>query len=135
MVGSSTYDPCFSNDKKDKVICQMNPLVSNIFIINLTQTLPAPVLPKVMQDNWAWFIELEDGTICSPYTGVRPLVNKEPAYYGCKAKVKGDLDVLIGDLVKGQTWTAKRMIVTKDLAGTGWDTKSSEVVKIKTVWQ
>lgn len=132
---NSVYDPCFSNDKKDKVVCQMNPLKPDIFLINLSQPLPVSENPVNLKDNWAWFVELEDGTICSPYTGTRPLINKEPAHYGCKAKIKGDMDVLIGDLIKGQAWTAKRTIVTKDAAGTGWDTKSSEVVKIKTVWQ
>jgi hypothetical protein len=134
-VATTIYDPCFSNEKKDKVICQMNPLQADIFVINLTKELSGVKLPAILRTNWAWFLELEDGTICSPYTGGKPLINNIEAFYGCKAKVKGDLDVLMGDLTSGEVWTAMRMIVTKDAVGTGWDTKSSEIVKIKTIWQ
>ncbi|KKP32831.1 MAG: hypothetical protein A2312_00175 [Candidatus Staskawiczbacteria bacterium RIFOXYB2_FULL_32_9] len=140
-IEETVYDPCFSNGKKDlpaqagQVVCQMNPLSQDIFIINLKDPLLEEKLPVVLRTNWAWFLELEDGTICAPYTGSRPLINNTEAFYGCKAKVKGDLDVLMGDLIIGEIWTAKRMIVTKDEAGTGWDTKFSETVKIKTIWQ
>lgn len=131
----SIYDPCFSNEKKDQVICQMNPLSQAVFIINLKDPLPNVKSPVILRTNWAWFLELEDGTICSPYTGNRPLINNTEAFYGCRPKIKGDLDVLIGDLIVGEIWTAKRMIVVRDEAGTGWDTKFSEIVKVKAVWQ
>lgn len=135
QVENSIYDPCFANLTNDKVVCQMNPLNSDIFMINLSEPLPENKLPEDIKNNWAWFLELEDGTICSPYTGTKPLINNEIAIYGCKAKVKGDLDVLIGDLIIGDIWTAKRMIVVRDNVGTGWDTKFLEVVNIKSIWQ
>ncbi len=134
-AGSTIYDPCFSSESnKNKVVCQMNPLGEDVFIINLTE--PLPLSKKVeFKENWAWFLELEDGTICSPYTEKNPLINEEKAIYGCKPQVKGDLDVLIGDLINGETWKARRIVVTKDSAGTGWDTKSSEDINIKNIWQ
>jgi|GEM_PF-3311480 len=137
-VGSIVYDPCFASQDRKSVICHMNPLSEDKFVINLSSALPEQKI-SVVKENWAWFVELEDGTICSPYTTNKPLINNEEAFYGCKAKVKGDLDVLIKDLIIGEIWTAKRMIVTKDpSAGSGqagWDTKFSEIVKIKTIWQ
>jgi hypothetical protein len=136
FVGTSVFDPCFSSIQKDKVVCQMNPLLTNnIFVINLIKPLPQITLPKIIKDNWAWFVELEDGVFCSPYTGAKTLVDKKMAYYGCRSSVKGDMTVLIGDLTKGDAWTAKEVILMKDSAGTGWDTKFSGVVKIKKVWQ
>lgn len=134
-VNSSIYDPCFANDKKDKIVCQMNPLIDNVFTINFSQPLPIVGIIKNLQNNWAWFIELEDGTICSPYTGTKPIIDKETATYGCKPKVKGNLDVLVGDLSVGKIWTAKRIIVVRDNVGTGWNTQFSGIVNIKTIWQ
>jgi hypothetical protein len=135
VIDKIAYDPCFSNEAKDKVVCHMNPLSQDVFIINLKAPLPDVKSPVVLRTNWAWFLELEDGTICSPYTGSKPLINNTEAFYGCKPKIKGDLDVLIGDLIIGEIWTVKRMIVTRDGIGTGWDTKFSDIVKVKTVWQ
>lgn len=135
-VDNLTYDPCFSNFEKDKVVCQMNPQNDNdIFLINLQKKLPEIKTPEIIKNNWAWFIELEDGTICSPYTSDKPVIDNQTAFYGCKAKVKGDLDVLIGDLIIGDIWKVKRVIVKKDNQGIGWETKFSKEVNLKTIWQ
>ena len=95
------YDPCFANINKDlsiqpdKVVCQTNPLLPEIFIINLTKPLLKTTSPKPINDNWAWFLELEDGTQLSPYITARPTIDGEVAFYGSKI-VNGERTVLIG---------------------------------------
>ncbi len=79
VAENKVYDPCFAI-QEDKVVCQMNPLASDIFIIKLA----SPLLPKTAKDNWAWFLTFNDGTYCAPYTGRRPQVQGEEVYYGCK---------------------------------------------------
>lgn len=138
MVGNEIYDPCFETADKSVVFCQMNPLDSESFLIKLTKPLPEPDVPDTVQTNWAWFLELEDGTYCSPFTGTRPFFGNPPnvlvAYYGCKSDDKNEQIVLMDDLtIDGTVWTANKTILTK--SGASWVIKSSEQVKVKTVWQ
>lgn len=127
------YDPCFVSSKGDRAICQMDPLIQDIIIINLTKPLPTITLQSPVKDNWAWFIELEDGTKLSPYTGKRPTIDGETAYYG-SAINNGQRVVVIGDLNRASVWTAKVKFLNLD-ENNKWVTKSSQVVKIKTIWQ
>lgn len=130
----NNYDPCFVSSDASKAICQMDPLIStDVFVMNLTKPLPAITLPSIIKDNWAWFLELEDGTKLSPYTTKQPVVDGENAFYGSSI-ANGERTVLIGDLNKGEIWTAKRKILTLGL-DKKWTTKSTETVKIKSVWQ
>ena len=132
-AGNQTYDPCFTA-QENKVVCQMNPLIdSAIFLINLTEPLPEPSIPKEIKDNWAWFIEFEDGTYCAPYTGAKPQVQTEEIYYGCKSNVKGQTIVILGELNKGVKWTARKAILLKE--GQKTTIKSTEELDVKTVWQ
>jgi len=133
QVLNQLYDPCFTTAQKGVVFCQMDPLVDDSFLINLTQALPKSSLPKETKPNWAWFVELEDGNFCSPYTGIRPVVDSQQAYYGCKSDVATELVVLMGDLEGGYVWTAAKAVLKKD--GANWIIESSEEVEIKTVWQ
>ena len=136
MVENSIYDPCFivpSIDSISKVFCQMDPLAPDAFLINLTKPLPEPSLPQDLPDNWAWFLEFEDGTVCAPYTGTRPFINGKTAYYGCRSGVKNETAVLTGDLKKGTMWAAEKSVLVKN--GAIWTVKSSEQANIKTVWQ
>ena len=133
MAGSSVYDPCFSTVLNDVVYCKMNPLEQGSdFLIELTKPLPTPLIPKNINNNWVWFLVLEDGIQLSPYTGTRPIIDGEPAFYGGKI-LNGGRSVIIGDLIKGQVWTAQKKILVLD--GKKWVTKSTEIVRVKTVWQ
>jgi hypothetical protein len=132
-AGAVSYDPCFSLPGGTQVICPMNPRGSDMFLIDLTTALPAPTVPQTVQDNWGWFVELEDGSLCSPYTAKRPVVDGEAAYYG-SAIINNERFVLIGDLTKTATmWTAVKKNLVR--SGTTWTVKSTETVNIKTVWQ
>ncbi len=132
QVSNQIYDPCFSAAQKGVVFCQINPLVNDAFLIKLTQALPKPSLPKEKLTNWAWFVRLEDGTLCSPFTGTRLLVQDKTAYYGCKSS-KDEQVVLMGGLTEGVVWSAEKAVLVKN--GTNLTIKSSEQVSIDTVWQ
>lgn len=127
------YDPCFSIALNDLVYCKVSPLEeASDFLIRLANPLPSPVIPKNINANWAWFLALEDGTELSPYIGARPMIDGEPAFYSSKI-VNGERAVIIGDLVSGPIWTAEKKVLTQ--SGKNWVTKSSETVRVKTVWQ
>lgn len=137
-AGGKIYDPCFAVTDSTLVYCQIDPLSSVPFVIKLTTPLPTITLPSSIKDNWAWFLKLKDGTVCSPFTGTnfggaKPVVNGESALYGCRSNVAGEQVLLMGDLAKGDVWTAQKSVVTKQ--GTNLVEKSSGPVEIDTVWQ
>jgi len=140
MVGNAISDPCFETGQREFVFCQMNPLVPDSFLIKLTKVLPAPETPANKQTNWAWFLTLKDGTICSPFTGTRPFFGNPPdvqaAYYGCKSNNPAEQIVLLGDLIEGAVWKANKAILTKTGGTTSaWTISSTQQVDIETVWQ
>jgi len=143
-VGNAISDPCFetapstgSGQAKGFVFCQMNPLTSDSFLIKLTKALPSPEAPVNKQTNWAWFLTLKGGIICSPFTGTRPFFGAGPdaqvAYYGCKSDNKDQQIVLLGDLIEGNVWKANEAILIK--TGTAWTISSTQQVDIETVWK
>ena len=133
QVLSQIYDPCFSTSQKNVVFCQMNPLVDSSFLIKSTTALPKPSSPTEKLTNWAWFVKLKDGTICSPFTGAKLVVQGATAYYGCKSENKDEQVVLMGNLMEGSPWQAHKSVIIKQ--GQDWTVKSSEQVNIDTVWQ
>ncbi len=133
LVLNKFYDPCFAVSD-DVVYCKMNPLEQgNDFLIMLEEPVLPPVLPGIIKDNWAWFVELEDGTYCAPYTGAKPIIEGSQAYYGCKSNIQGQQVFLLGDLIKNSIWIAKTAIVIKE--GGNSTVKSLEDSEIKRVWQ
>lgn len=134
MVENSIYDPCFALTRKGFVYCQTGIDASTGFLIKLTQALPAATLPAKIQTNWAWFLKLEDGTECSPFTGTRPFFGKDQvAYYGCTSSNPAEQIVLLGDLTQAYVWTANEAVLVK--IGANWTVKSTKIVKINTVWK
>jgi len=102
-VGNSIEDPCFSLSQSDRVFCLVNPRDVNLgILIKLTEPLPEHFITgNEGKENGAWFIELEDGTTCSPITGASDVNEKgERANYACISG--GDI---YGELVKGTIWT------------------------------
>jgi hypothetical protein len=134
LVENEIYDPCFAIKNQGTVFCQLNPSVPEAFLIRLKKPLPQASVLEFTQDNWAWFVKLRDGTYCSPFTGTRPFFGGDKiAYYGCESNIKNEQVVLIGDLTKGDIWTANKAVLTKD--GNNWIIKSTEQIKIDSVWQ
>jgi hypothetical protein len=133
-VLTDLYDPCFVTNQKDTLFCKTNPILGDIVAIKNIKALPTISLPKDVKINWAWFIELEDGTYCSPYIATRPIVDGRLVYYGCKSAIKDQTIVLTGELNNQELlWKAKKAIVVKN--GVNWKVQTSEDVDIKTVWQ
>ena len=134
MVGTIIYDPCFETQQAGIVYCPMDLLAGagDTVLIKLLKPLPSAIPPKTVKDNWAWLVELEDGVFVSPYTGTKPFVDGAFATYGSKI-INGERVVLMGDLVEGEIWTAQKKILIKN--GTSWITKSTETIKLETVWQ
>lgn len=132
-AGSTTYDTCFVTENANEVICSTNPLKEKGVLIKLTKSLPKLSLPENIPDNFAWFVELEDGKFCAPFIGTLPAAADQTAYYNCYSSQKDQLDVLLGQLEKGETWTGQWAILIK--SGTSWSVQSTEKVNIKTVWQ
>jgi len=133
ISGKFAYDPCFSTGVSDIVYCKMDPSQDGgDFLIKITKPLPTSLIPKNVNNNWVWFLVLEDGTKLSPYLGTRPIVDGEAAFYGSSI-VNGQRIVVIGDLVSRSVWTAQKKVL--QLNGKNWVTQSSETVRVKTVWQ
>lgn len=130
---NAIYDPCFETEQSGTLFCQMNPLVDSSFLMNITTPLPVIQGAVAEKDNWAWFVKLSDGTICSPFTGTRPQVGNDAAFYGCKSQDKNQQIVLVGDLIRGDVFTAKRATLEKQ--GTAFVLKSTDTVEIDTIWQ
>lgn len=134
QVLNQIYDPCFTTTRAGVVFCQMNPLATDTFLIKLTQALPKAPELKDKKTNWAWFLKLENGAICSPFTGTRPSFGgNKIAYYGCKSDNKDEQVVLLGDLTEGYIWLADEAVLVK--SGANWTIKSSRQVNIDTVWK
>lgn len=133
-VGTINYDPCFTTDQANTVFCQMNPIspATTAFLIKSAKPLPKITLPDKIPDNWAWFVKLSDGTICSPITGPEPIINGVAGVYGCRPPDKTH-QIVLGALTKGQEWTAQEFIST--LQGKAWVQSSTVTVKVDTVWQ
>lgn len=133
-AGSITYDTCFAAENAEEAVCSINPLKEKGVLIKLTEPLPKLSLPENIPDNSAWFVELEDGKFCAPFTGVLPTAGSETAYYNCFSSQKNQLNVLLGQLEKGEIWwTGQWAVLIK--SGNNWSAQSIEKVNIKTVWQ
>lgn len=134
QVESQIFDPCFITPN-DYVYCKTDPSKEGgDFLIKITDSLPKIVLPKELKNNWAWFVELKDGTFCSPFTGTKPMIQGGAiANYGCKSNAQGQNIVLIGDLKRGSIWTATKAILSK--SGANLVITSSQKQEIKSVWQ
>ena len=122
-----TYDPCFSLQSQDTVVCNADPISANSgFAVLLKKPLPAPAAVQAPR-AWAWLIQLEDGTICAPFTGSRAQVNDKPATYGCKAAQGNANLVILGDLDAGKTsWIA-------NVATISFDSKQIKADKVENI--
>jgi hypothetical protein len=133
MVGNEIQDPCFGTEDKNIVVCGVDPLKNdNGFAVQLTQ--PLPKSNDIVPSNQPWMFELEDETICTPFTGTLPFVDNQPVKFSCKTtcpdKQKCERMVGIFNLdTQGRVWLAKKV--------TYIDKKSEavETVAVKTAWK
>ena len=131
MVGNGIYDPCFSSG--EDVICGADPNVPTVsFLLNLTEPLPEPEVPQDTTGH-AWQVELADGATCVYATGATGGVGDERINYLCPSPDPDQDVVILGDLIEGSLWLAKRAVLS---GGPPEPTVlESAEVPIRTVWR
>jgi hypothetical protein len=146
-VGNGISDPCFKlpaapgSSQTTYALCGVNPDNPNstsTFILRLTKPLPAPESLQINPpSNWAWLVELSDGTLCSPFTGTRPFAaGGESANYGCAPGPLGKDILIFGDLnASSSVWTAKIGTLSVSTSTFPPAIQSEQEVNVKAVWQ
>jgi len=138
MAGNEILDPCFLSPEEGSVVCKPNPAKGEEGIhLKLNQPLPKPEISAqaaAMARGSGWLVELADGTLCSPATGTRGLVEGEMTTYYCEVKLPGTDIVLLGELNdKEPQWMAEKATLVPGPDGP--KLLRSEKVAVKTVWQ
>lgn len=162
MVGNAIADPCFvlpapaaasgsastsisiSLSLKTKpqttLLCGANPAGtdnSSTFVLKLTKPLPTASVPSgTVPTNWAWLVELNDGTVCSPYEGTRPFTAAgDVAVYACNGAAPGE-NMVFGDLKNASSvWTAEVGALSTATSTFPPAMVASATVPVYAVWQ
>jgi hypothetical protein len=155
-VGNAINDPCFvipagatnqisgSNITPSKtslpdLLCGVNPASTDAaatFVLQLTKALPASEVSSKKPSNWAWLVELANGTVCSPFTGTRPFsATGEVGTYACNGGATGG-SMIFGDLNNASaTWTAEVGSLSTATSTFPPVVVSSATVPVAYVWQ
>lgn len=142
-VGNAISDPCFALPSTDQaqsgaqpqLLCGANPVgtdSSSTFILRLTKSLPKPEVPSSTPSNWAWIVELNNGAVCTPFTGTRPFsATGEVAVYGCSGS-----SMIFGDLNNASdTWTAEVGSLSTETSTFPPAIIASATIPVFAVWQ
>jgi hypothetical protein len=140
-VGNGINDPCFQiPNSTSSLVCDVNPTVLNstsTFVLKLTKPLPASqVPPGLPPSNWAWLVQLQDGTLCTPFTGTLPITaSGDAAQYGCAPGPLGK-DVLIFNSLNtsSSAWTAEIGTISEATSSLP-SIATSSTVPVAVVWQ
>lgn len=139
-VGNAISDPCFQISGSQNLLCNVNPTdpaATSTFVLQLTQPLPqAETLPQQPPADWAWLVQLEDGTLCSPFTGTRPFTaDGQAADYGCAPGPLGSNLFIFNDFnASSSVWMADVGTLSASTSSLPTITSSQEV-PVATVWQ
>ena len=140
-AGNEIHDPCFMMPGTNNLLCDVNPTsstqaLSAPFILKLSKSLPAVVMPSSTPSDWAWAVLLVDGTYCTPFTGTRPFsATGETAYYGC-ASVNPNEEYIFGDLnASSSIWTASVGTLSKSTSTYPPAVELLQNLNVETVWQ
>lgn len=132
-IGNQILDPCFVVEG-DKVVCGANPVRNEPgFVLKLTQPLPTPRPATAVPNNWAWMVELGDGTVCSFITGATAGFEGKRLNYGCTGRTGSESIWILGDLQPGKVWYANKVTVTSGPSGPSL--QKSETVPVRRLWQ
>ena len=85
--------------------------------------------PLSANDNSAWLVLLNDGEVCKPFTGTRPVIDNLVAAYGCSANAAGRRSVLLGDLDN----SGPVRVAASLEWGSEWKVNSVQAMLLKTV--
>ncbi len=140
-VGNSISDPCFQiPNNTSSLLCNVNPTITDAtstFVLKLTKPLPAPdVPPGLPPPSWAWLVELQGGTRCTPFTGTLPITaTGDAANYGCAPGPLGtDVMIFNGLNTSSSAWTAEIGTIA-EMTSSLPIMVSSSTVRVATVWQ
>lgn len=138
MVDNTIYDPCFTTEVKDKLVCNVDPNdARTAVILQLNKPLPPPVVTKTKKAQ-PWLIQLADGTLCRPYTGTTPFTGKFAIPYYCDnfTKLPSDCGTgLVENTIKpGVIWKTQRIIYCASENSMNVTPKHIQSVDIKNVW-
>ena len=142
-AGNNVSDPCFQIPGNADVLCNVNPTKSkdtSTFALALTQTLPTPQpVQGVEPSGMGWLIELQDGTLCTPFTGTLPFTaDGQTATYGCAPGSLGN-DIVIFDINSSSSvWMAHvgTLIQAPKNSTSGLPVvASSSTIPVAEVWQ
>ncbi len=117
MVGNNISDPCFQIPGQQKLLCNVNPLdpaSTSTFVLALTKPLPQSQPVQGLQPSGnGWLIELQGGTLCTPFTGTLPIAEGGmAASYACAPGPLGK-DVSIFTINSSSSvWTAEIGTIT-----------------------
>ena len=142
-VGNGIQDPCFQiQGSTSTLLCGINPVhpdPSSTFALKLTKSLPAPVtIPTSTPEQMAWLIQLQDGTLCTPFTGTLPPVmdGDQTANYDCAPGPLGKEVVIFGSPdTSSNTWIADVGSLSTATSTFPPVIVSSSSVPISTVWE
>ncbi len=81
-VGNSIYDPCFKIANSAKLVCPFIDNNNQSLVINLNKPLPK-VIMSMIQIPQPFRMQLENGSICMPFTGTLPFAQGHVLRYGC----------------------------------------------------
>ncbi|MCL4404973.1 hypothetical protein M1295_00110 [Patescibacteria group bacterium] len=139
-IGNNIADPCFQIKGSDELLCKPNPLnadSSPSFVMKLTGSLPEPnSVSTNVPNNWAWLVELSDGTVCTPFTGTLPFsAEGDVAYYSCDSAAANE-SMIFNSLDSNTTpWTAEVGFLSTSSATYPPHLGSHSTTTIKAVWQ
>lgn len=130
-----TYDPCFSLDSQDTVICGANPVSGDSgFAVRLVKPLPSAETSAPVSSSWGWLLLLKNGTVCAPVPGVSLTLEGQAVKYGCEGVGDGGSVVVLGDLDAAKPfWVAN--VATFVVEGGTPKISKTEKIEIAKVWQ
>jgi hypothetical protein len=145
-IGNGISDPCFQIPGSPSLLCGANPANSaatSSFVLQLTQALPQSQPVQGLQPSGqAWLVELQGGTLCTPFTGTLEFTaTGDAASYGCAPNSLNPLgsEVDIFNINSSTTlWTAVIGTLTRASANStsGLPTiTASSTVPIIAVWE
>jgi hypothetical protein len=139
-VGNSISDPCFQISGNNNLLCAVNPAegsyATSTFVLHLTKALPKATPPSGPKPtNWAWAVQLADGTYCTPFTGTRPFTaSGVVGNYACSSPNSSE-NMIFGDLnASSSVWMAEVGSLnpsTSSLPTLGYTAEAP----VTTVWQ
>jgi hypothetical protein len=139
-VGNAINDPCFEIPASANLLCGINPTIANpssTFVLQLTKPLPTSTIPSgTIPENWAWEVQLADGTLCTPFTGTLPFTaNGDVAHYSCNGGANGE-DMIFGGINNAsRVWMAEVGSLSTGTSTFPPVIVTSTTVPVSIVWQ